>query len=143
MPNDSFLVYIATSLENSQAHSALAQRLRDVGVGLSYDWTTHGSAQSTPERWWEVAESEIDGVKSADLVIVLLPGGNGTHVELGAALASDKIVYLWAESEEALNEIRFGGSHTCVFYHHLSVKKFFGEQGLAEIVSSLASLRDR
>jgi hypothetical protein len=79
--------YIASKLENAAAVRALASRLVSFGWTWTYDWTAHGSVQdSGPERIREVAVAEAVGVTSADLVIVLLPGGRGTHAELGIAI---------------------------------------------------------
>ena len=38
--------------------------------------------------------SSINGVKEADVVIILTPQGRGTHTELGIALALNKQIYL-------------------------------------------------
>jgi hypothetical protein len=60
-----------------------------------------------------VARREILGVVEADIVIVLLPGGRGTHAELGAALALAKPVALHTNDSGI-----FVGPETCAFYHH-------------------------
>lgn len=82
-------VYIASSLENAAA----VRRLRDLlvwqGHTVTYDWTEHGSVQSEgPERIAAVAAAEEAGVRAAELLIALLPGGRGTHVEIGIALGA-------------------------------------------------------
>lgn len=104
--------YIATSLENMPAHNALRDRL---GPGITYDWTLHGPVfRDGLARIAEVAERELNGIRDADVVIVLWPGGRGTHVELGAALALGKRVYFVSDvpgHHEACAE-------TCAFYHH-------------------------
>ena len=62
----------------------------------------------------DTAVKELTGVVSADAVIVLWPGGRGTHVELGAALALGKRVFLMSE---VLDHHR-ATKETCAFYHH-------------------------
>ena len=76
--------YIATSLSRMTAHNVVRDALKKCGHEISYDWTLHGSVKSvSKERLREVAELELDGISKADFVVVLLPGGNGTHLELG------------------------------------------------------------
>jgi nucleoside 2-deoxyribosyltransferase len=48
---------------------------------------------------------------------ILLPGGNGTHLELGFAIASGKRIFLHSE-DPTLFEL---GSQTNAFYHHPDV----------------------
>lgn len=86
-----------------------------MGHEISYDWTSHGSVKSvSKERLEEVALLELNGVSNADFVIVLLPGGGGTHLELGYALAKEKKVFLHSEDPQ-LFEL---GPQTNAFYHH-------------------------
>jgi nucleoside 2-deoxyribosyltransferase len=79
--------YVATSLSNAKAQQELTKRLEAYGHQLTYDWTEHGSVQNEElSLKQKVANSEVLGVYRADMVIALLPGGSGTHVELGIAL---------------------------------------------------------
>ena len=64
-----------------------------------------------------MADQELEAVKNADVLIVLLPGGFGTHVEIGAALALGKPVILHAPDYETLNK-----PYRCVFHYHPRVK---------------------
>src|SRR5207237_7921708 len=92
--------------------------LKTCGHEISYDWTLHGSVKSTSEeRLREVATLELDGVSEADFVVVLLPGGNGTHLELGFAIARGKRVFLHSEDSSVFAL----GPQTNPFYHHLDV----------------------
>lgn len=106
------LVYIATRLENAAEHNRLMAMLAESGIGVTYDWTTHGSVKDTSRsRIQEVSCNEVRGVVDADIVIVLLPGGRGTHVELGIALGLNKQVILIGDDGGI-------GEKTCAFYHH-------------------------
>lgn len=58
--------------------------------------------------------NELKGVSASDFVVVLLPGGHGTHLEFGFSLASGKRVFLHSE-DSTLFEI---GPQTNAFYHH-------------------------
>ena len=64
-----------------------------------------------------MAVNEAKGVLSAEIVIVLLPGGFGTHAELGIALGSGKRIIL----HSADNEVFTACEKTCAFYHHGNV----------------------
>ena len=107
--------YIATKLENHAAHNRLRDTLNALGHQITYDWTTHGPVyRSGLNRVREVAELETFGVTKADLVIVLWPGGRGTHCELGMALAAG-IHVIFVSDNEAHHEAT---TETCAFYHH-------------------------
>lgn len=105
--------YIATSLQNVEAHRELHQTLKARGHILTYDWTVHGSVRETShERLRVVAERELWGVSEADFVVGLLPGRRGTHFELGFACGTRTPVYLIGPD----NLFRVGPD-TCAFYH--------------------------
>lgn len=107
--------YIATSLSRATDHHVVRDALEVLGHTISYDWTVHGSVKSvSKERLREVAILELDGVLGADFVVVLLPGGKGTHLELGYAIARGKQVFLHSE-EPLLFEL---GPQTNAFYYY-------------------------
>lgn len=107
--------YIATSLSRAVEHNLIRDSLKSLEHELSYDWTEHGSVKSVSfERLQEVATLELNAVLESDFVVVLLPGGNGTHLELGVALASNKKIFLHSE-DPSLFEL---GPQTNAFYHH-------------------------
>ena len=107
--------YIATSLSRVMAHHTVRDSLKQRGHEISYDWTLHGSVKSvSKERLKEVALLELEGVSEADFIVVLLPGGHGTHLELGFALAKEKRVFLHSE-DPLFFEL---GAQTNAFYHH-------------------------
>lgn len=109
--------YIATSLENVKQHHLLRDALIHDGGELTYDWTIHGSVQQEGrEIKRKIAEREIKGVLDAELVVVILPGGRGTHVELGAAIVSEKKIIVIGE------QISESGVE-CVFYHYPGVQR--------------------
>ena len=67
---------------------------------------------------------------AADLVIVLLPGGRGTHTELGIAIGAGIPILLHTEDEGLLSG---SSGRTCAFYHYSKVGHFTGP--LAELAS--------
>ncbi len=120
------LVYIATRLENTEKYFEVRAALKELDVGISYDWTLHGPVwRSGAERIREVSICEFKGVELADYVIVILPGGRGTHCELGMAIALGKQIFILAESPEVQN-MQGATPETCAFYHHPSVIWTYG-----------------
>lgn len=108
-------LYFASGLENGDWVKELAADATHIGHEITYAWWTHGSVQDEgPARIQEVAEAEIKGVSTADAVLILMPGGRGTHVELGAAIALGKPVYLFGD-------LLGGYTRECSFYRHPTV----------------------
>lgn len=89
--------YIASKLENAARVQELAGVLKSWGWQHTYDWTTHGCVLGDEKALQRVAKKELYGAAQADLVIVLLPGGRGTHTELGIALMSGCEIVLHSE----------------------------------------------
>ncbi|MHC1695635.1 MAG: nucleoside 2-deoxyribosyltransferase [Eubacteriales bacterium] len=115
--------YIASRLENAQTVKSVADILKAHGHQHTYDWTVHGSVCGKgKERLGEVAYKELQGVIEADVVIVILPGGRGTHTELGAALASHKQILICAEDDSFFKP----DTNTCSFYWHGEARRITG-----------------
>lgn len=90
-------IYIATSKGNKAQQRDVATWLASMGWEQTYDWTTHrnlGPTDGFDAVARELIGEELRAVERADVVVVLLPGGPGTHVELGAALAWRKPVFV-------------------------------------------------
>lgn len=118
-------VYIATGLDNMAEHNLLRDELAKLDVHLTYDWTVHGPVwRDGLDRIKEVSQLELDGVRHADIVVVIrttVGQGRGTHVELGAALAYGLPVVIVSRSPRD----DFGAvSSTCAFYHHPLVVQY-------------------
>jgi len=104
-------IYVATGLEYADRAKIVQSVLRDDGHEITYDWTVHGSVQDAgPEHIAEVARLEAAGVRAADLLIAILPGGCGTHVEIGLALGRGIPVILMRHIDEVEK------LPTCAFY---------------------------
>ncbi len=145
--------YIASGLENFEKVRELKAVLDGAGWEHTYDWTVHGSVcDSTPPeqrlaRLNEVAALEAEGVMCADVIIVLLPGGRGTHSELGMAIGQT-LLGRELESHDIVSDVfrricvfsadperDFGtNGTTCVFYHHPLVERF---TSMTEMIDSL------
>lgn len=111
-------LYLASGLQNRATVAQIAQGLRDLGHTITYDWTEHGSVQdASDEEKAAVAQAELEGVLAAEMVVVILPGGRGTHVEIGAALGVGiPVVIVYRKPEDLLV-----GGVECVFYDHPGV----------------------
>lgn len=113
--------YIASRLENHALVTELAHHLKELGHEHTYDWTIHGSVAGQGQSTMaQTAHNEVEGVRQADVVIVLMPGGRGTHVELGLGIAFGKSMYLVSQSPDRdFSDTR----ETCAFYHHARVRQ--------------------
>jgi len=77
-------VYIATSLDNAKRAREIKARLESIGIICTYDWTVHGQVYSIEElREYGLAEER--GVIYADVFLMIFPGRNGSHFEMGLA----------------------------------------------------------
>ena len=107
--------YIATSLANREQARKLSGLLGGYGMEPTFPWwsapTFDAAVQAgeDPATWLrDRGHADAYGVMSADVVIVLLPGGHGTHVELGIALATGRTVWLVGSHD---------GDYPCVFHN--------------------------
>ncbi len=124
--------YIASKLENYRQVQDLAKLLTSCGWEHTYDWTVHGSIKETDaETLKAVGQKELDGVKNADILIVLTPQGRGTHVELGIAAALNKSIYIAHEDDRYFK----CDDNTSAFYWLPNVIQFAG--GIEELAVKL------
>ncbi len=115
--------YIASKLENYAQVQQLSALLTQQGWTHTYDWTVHGSVKETDvETLRAVGQRELDGVRAADIVVVLTPEGRGTHVELGAAVALNKAVYLCHRDDRYFQ----CDDNTSAFYWLPNIRHFVG-----------------
>ncbi|GGB46146.1 group-specific protein [Virgibacillus dakarensis] len=112
--------YIASSFSNKNLVRYIAQKLIIKGFRQTYDWTKNVRAD-TPATLQSTGELEKNAVASSDIFILLLPGGKGSHTELGIALALGKRVYIY--SEEALDPVSCPS-----FYFVKGVERFHGKK---------------
>lgn len=80
--------YIAARIEHADRAKLLRDFLLGFGWACTYDWMAHGSLKGegvASKLLNDVAMSELRGVRDADVVIFLLPGGRGAHFEAGGA----------------------------------------------------------
>jgi nucleoside 2-deoxyribosyltransferase len=112
--------YLATRKDRSEQVAPLLAALKAHGWERTYAWTAEDEAG--PDQYADIALQELKGVSEADVLIVLLPGGYGTHVEIGAALALGKPVILHAPDQKTLET-----PYPCPFHYHPGVKLLVSE----------------
>jgi nucleoside 2-deoxyribosyltransferase len=112
--------YLATRKDRATQAEKLLEALKSRGWERTFTWA--GEDKAGAEEYPELALAELAGIHEADVLIVLLPGGYGTHVEIGAALALGKPVILHAPDHETLNS-----PYPCVFHYHPGVKLLVSE----------------
>ena len=125
--------YIGSGLQHYELVRYYANALKDYGWEQTYDWTRHIQTETTLEALAEYAEAERKAIWDSDVVVILLPAGRGTHVELGLALAHDKKVFLCAASQE-----EFSIEHTVAFYELPGVAQLVGpaDEQIKEIIKA-------
>ena len=128
--------YIATALERAAEAKAIADQLRGFCLGQTYAWDEHGSVQDDgPERIREVAMNEVSGVLDADLFVCLLPGGRGTHTELGIAIAGsiERSRHGYGRNSSRtiviVGPLEGADGRVCAFYLHPHVDERFANVG--------------
>lgn len=110
-------VYVAGDFGNATQVQQVYSVLRERGHVVTYPWAdTPSDGRDKDEDWCRrVAEEEIEGVAESELLIVVGPGGRGTHCELGAALAMYMPVLLCSVGR---------GPEYHLFYQHPLVQTF-------------------
>jgi len=92
-------LYIASSLLNKERVQSIRNKFLDRGIPISYDWTAHGFVEDTSELP-NIAEKELDGVRQADCLLMVLPARNGSHFEFGYAVAQDKSIVILNDQDD-------------------------------------------
>jgi nucleoside 2-deoxyribosyltransferase len=100
--------------QRSRYACAWSSELEAAGWERTFTWQAELGAK---EDYPAIATAELSGVEAADALVVLLPGGFGTHVEIGAALALGKPVVIHAPDRKTLET-----PYPCVFHYHPNVE---------------------
>lgn len=112
--------YVASSFTNIDSVRRVSGILKKRGLIHTYDWTQNERA-STVQQLVQFGLYEKHAVIESDILIVLLPAGKGSHVELGIALGHGKKVFLYSPTDEV---IQF--DKTSTFYHLPEVEIVIG-----------------
>jgi nucleoside 2-deoxyribosyltransferase len=106
--------YLATRKDRESQANKISEALQARGWQRTFIWEAKDSASA--DEYSATAKSELDAIRNCDALIVLLPGGYGTHVEIGAALALAKPVVIHAPDQKTLET-----PYPCVFHYHPGV----------------------
>jgi nucleoside 2-deoxyribosyltransferase len=113
--------YVATRFSNKAEVRRTAKLLKqEFGHDITYNWANQPLLPVTEKVLRESAVEEIEGVNGADYVVAILPGGYGTHVEIGAALVQDKPVFLVVPNDGLLSDPY---KNAVPFYRHPNVHR--------------------
>ena len=89
-------VYIASTLSNAPRVRELRDKLAELGISLTYDWSLHCRV-SDPAILKEIAIGELRGIIKASVLLLVAPGKLGTHFEYGVAFGAQKPVVFLAD----------------------------------------------
>ncbi|MDN4525919.1 group-specific protein [Fictibacillus fluitans] len=121
--------YIASSFKNIEQVRQVSKQLQKKGYIHTYDWTLQKA--STLEHLKLLGQSEKTAVEESDLIVILLPAGKSSHIELGIALGLGKRVILYSSDNEINNLFT-----TSTFYHLPMVEQFIGSlEGLIDFLT--------
>ena len=104
--------YIGSGLQNAPRCGSWPSSSRTPGGEHTYDWDRLSAHAPQPGHPPHYGGTGVQGVKDADVVILLSPRGKGTHTEFGMALAWGKKVYL-CHGDDSLFR---GDENTSTFY---------------------------
>lgn len=114
--------YIGSGLKNGKIVNEFSKRLQNYGWEHTYNWAEKEIGNETMEDLIKYATLEQKAIEESDVVIIILPAGRGTHIELGMAIALNKKIYLYSNSKE-----EFDQKNIVAFYQLQSVQKIVGD----------------
>lgn len=122
--------YIGSGMKNCELVNYYSKILEENGWKHTYNWAKKINGDETIEDLIEYSKLEQQGIIDSDVIIILLPAGRGTHIELGMALALNKRIFLCSETKE-----EFSIENTVNFYQLPSIVRLVGtvDENLKEI----------
>lgn len=123
--------YIGAGFKNCELVNYYSKILEENGWEHTYNWAKNISNDETIEDLIEYSKLEQKGIIESDVVIILLPAGRGTHIELGMALALNKKIFLCSATKD-----EFSIENTVNFYQLPSIVRLVGtdDENLKEII---------
>ncbi|WP_026831388.1 hypothetical protein [Exiguobacterium antarcticum] len=112
--------YTPSSFRNIKDVQFINDQLIKRGHCLTYDWT-QSERVDTPAVLQRIGQLELNAVQSSDCLILVLPAGKGSHVELGIALANQIPIFLCMTDETC-----WIGPEASTFYHIDGIMKCIG-----------------
>ncbi len=96
--------YIGSSFKNADLINYFSDKLCEHGLIHTYNWAKNIIENETVDDKIDASLKEIEGIEDADIVIIIIPAGRGTHIEMGMALAFNKKIYMCAMDEKEFSE---------------------------------------
>ncbi|OIN66590.1 hypothetical protein BLD48_09735 [Exiguobacterium sp. KRL4] len=112
--------YTASSFRNIEDVRFINDQLIKRGHHLTYDWTQSERVDTPAALQW-IGQLELDAVRASEYLILVLPAGKGSHVELGIALANQIPIFLCMTDETC-----WTGPEASTFYHIDGIMKCIG-----------------
>ena len=105
--------------------------MEENGWRHTYNWAKNINYEETVEDLIEYSKLEKKGIIDSDVVIILLPAGRGSHIELGMAIALNKKIILCSATKED-----FSIENTVGFYELPNIVKLVGnaDENIKEII---------
>ena len=124
--------YIGSGLKNYKLVNYYAKILKENGLEETYNWVKNIKNDITKKDLEKYAEEETQAIVNSDIIIILLPAGRGTHVELGMALTINKKIFLCSETNEEFNI-----KNTVAFYEFPNIIKLVGtpDENIKKIIN--------
>jgi predicted Rossmann-fold nucleotide-binding protein len=121
--------YVASSFKNKKVVNEVSLLLKQLGWHHTYDWTQNERVTSLASLQ-KIGMLEKQAIANSDVVVVILPGGKGSHIELGLAIAWQKKTFLYSPNLEAMDM-----QTTSTFYHLPEVQ--ICEGSVEELISTI------
>ena len=124
--------YIGSGLKNYKLVNYYAKILKENGLEEACNWVKNIKNDITKKDLEKYAKEETQAIVNSDIIIILLPAGRGTHVELGMALALNKKIFLCSETNEEFNT-----KNTVAFYELPNIIKLVGtpDENIKKIIN--------
>ena len=129
MGGSSMNFYVASSFQNKKVVNEVSLLLKQLGWHHTYDWTQNERVNSLAALQ-KIGMLEKQAIANSDVVVVILPGGKGSHIELGLAIAWQKKTFLYSLNLEAMDM-----QTTSTFYHLPEVQ--ICEGSVEELISTI------
>ena len=131
--------YVGSGMKNAKLVEYYQEKLKEAGWEQTYNWVKNINNDIDIDEIREYAKLEQEGVINSDVVIILLPAGRGTHIELGMSLALNKKTFLCS-----LTEDEFSIENTVAFYELPNVVKLVGtaDENIKEILKFKKEKKD-
>lgn len=109
--------YVAGPFNKKERVREIQRKVKDRGHDVIADWTDHKNIEDYSEESQlsaQYAVEDFDGAVESDVFVLIgSQGGRGSHLELGAALATEtRAIYVIGEHRE-----------DCLFYFHPKIQR--------------------